>query len=108
MARSVHVADEFPALVGELVTVGHDAIIHACMVGNEVLVGRGVIILDGAEIGARSIIGARALVTAGLNYRPARSFSDRPAKSLGHSIGRSRKGLHAGRRNMSRWQSTID
>ena len=63
----VHVADEFPAIVGELVTVGHAAIIHACTVRDEVLVGMGAIILDGAEIGARSIIGAHALVTAGMN-----------------------------------------
>lgn len=69
----VHVADEFPARVGELVTVGHAAVIHACMVDNEVLVGMGAIILDGAEIGARSIIGASALVPLGMKV-PAGSL----------------------------------
>ncbi len=66
----VHVADAFPSLVGEFVTVGHGAIIHACTVGDEVLVGMGAILLDGAEIGARSIIGANALVTAGMKVPP--------------------------------------
>ena len=80
----VHVADEFPAIVGELVTVGHAAIIHACTVRDEVLVGMGAIILDGAEIGARSIIGAHALVTAGMNVPWVLSCWVRQEKSSGH------------------------
>jgi carbonic anhydrase/acetyltransferase-like protein (isoleucine patch superfamily) len=59
----IHLADDFGCVVGELVTVGHRAILHACTVADEVLVGMGAIVLDGAEIGARSIIGAGALVT---------------------------------------------
>jgi carbonic anhydrase/acetyltransferase-like protein (isoleucine patch superfamily) len=59
----VHVADDLPAVVGEWVTVGHKAIVHACEIGDEVLVGMGAIILDGAKIGPRSIIGANATVT---------------------------------------------
>src|SRR5450755_2987348 len=66
----VHLADDFPAIIGELVTVGHSAIVHACMIDDEVLVGMGAIILDGAEIGARCIIGANALVTAGMKVPP--------------------------------------
>ena len=54
----VHLADDFGCYIGELVTVGHSAIIHACTIKDEVLVGMGSIILDGAVIGERSIIGA--------------------------------------------------
>ena len=61
----LHVSDDFAAIVGERVTVGHRAIIHACTIGDEVLVGMGAIILDGAEIGPRCIIAAGALVTKG-------------------------------------------
>ncbi len=59
----VHVADDLPAIIGEWVTVGHKAIVHACEIGDEVLIGMGAIILDGAKIGPRCIIGANATVT---------------------------------------------
>ena len=59
----LHLADEYPCLVGNYVTVGHCAIVHACTVGNEVLIGMGATILDGAVIGDRSLLGANALVT---------------------------------------------
>jgi len=76
----VHVADEFGTEIGELVTVGHKAVIHACKVDNEVLVGMGAIILDGAEIGARSIIGAGALVTGGKKFPAGSLILGSPAK----------------------------
>src|SRR6266516_1483449 len=59
----LHLADEYPCLVGNYVTVGHCAIVHACTVGDEVLIGMGATILDGAVIGGRSLIGANSLVT---------------------------------------------
>ena len=59
----IHVADAYGAQIGQWVTVGHGAIIHACTVADEVLVGMGAIILDGAQVGARCIVGAGALIT---------------------------------------------
>ena len=76
----VHLADDFGTYVGELVTVGHGAIIHACSIADEVLVGMGAIILDGAEIGARSIIGAGALVTQHKIIPPGSLVLGSPAK----------------------------
>jgi carbonic anhydrase/acetyltransferase-like protein (isoleucine patch superfamily) len=76
----IHLADNHPAVVGELVTVGHSAIVHACTIDDEVLVGMGAIILDGAEIGARSIIGANALVTVGTKIPPGSLVLGSPAK----------------------------
>ena len=76
----VHLADDYGAYVGELVTVGHKAILHACTVADEVLVGMGAIVLDGAEIGARSIIGAGALVTGGKKIPPGSLVLGSPAK----------------------------
>jgi len=76
----VHLADDYGAYVGELVTVGHKAILHACTVADEVLVGMGAIVLDGAEIGARSIIGAGALITGGKKIPPGSLVLGSPAK----------------------------
>src|SRR5437870_2184498 len=66
----LHLADDYPCLVGNYVTVGHSAIVHACTIGDEVLVGMGATILDGAKIGERSLIGANALVTQGKRIPP--------------------------------------
>ena len=76
----VHVADELPALIGKLVTVGHKAMVHACTVEDEVLVGMGAIILDGARIGTRSIIGANATVKQGMEVPPGSLVLGTPAK----------------------------
>ncbi len=76
----VHLADDFPCLIGEWVTVGHSAIVHACTVGDECLIGMGATILDGAEIGAQSIVGANALVTGGTKVPPGSLVLGSPAK----------------------------
>src|SRR5882724_7160793 len=59
----LHLADEYPCLVGNWVTIGHSANVHACTIGDECLVGIGATVLDGAVIGEQSLIGANALVT---------------------------------------------
>jgi gamma-carbonic anhydrase len=76
----VHLADDYGACVGELVTVGHKAILHACTIADEVLVGMGAIVLDGVEIGARTIIGAGALITGGKKIPPGSLVLGSPAK----------------------------
>lgn len=66
--------------VGQYVTVGHKAILHACRVDDEVLIGMGAIVMDGAIIGARSIIGAGALVTMETEIPPGSLVLGAPAK----------------------------
>lgn len=62
----LHVSDDHACELGERVTVGHRAVVHACRVHDEVLVGMSATILDGAVIGARSIVAAGALITKGM------------------------------------------
>jgi carbonic anhydrase/acetyltransferase-like protein (isoleucine patch superfamily) len=62
----VHLADEFPCRIGDWVTVGHSAIIHACTIGHETLIGMGACVLDGASVGNHCLIGAKALVPPGM------------------------------------------
>lgn len=76
----IHLSDDYGCHLGELVTVGHSAVLHACTVDDEVLVGMGAIVLDGAEIGARSIIGAGALVTGGTIIPPGSLVLGSPAR----------------------------
>jgi carbonic anhydrase/acetyltransferase-like protein (isoleucine patch superfamily) len=75
----LHLADEYPCIIGNHVTVGHGAIVHACTVGNEVLIGMGAIILDGVVIGEQTIIGAGALVTQGQKIPPGSMVLGSPA-----------------------------
>ena len=53
----VHLADKFGTTVGDWVTVGHKALLHACTIEDEVLIGMAAIVMDGAVIGKRSIVG---------------------------------------------------
>ncbi|MEO8206638.1 MAG: gamma carbonic anhydrase family protein [Chthoniobacterales bacterium] len=76
----VHVDSDYPAILGNNVTVGHKAIIHACTIEDDVLVGMGAIILDGATIGHHSIIGAGALVTKGTKIPPGSLVLGTPGK----------------------------
>lgn len=76
----LHLADEFPCILGNYVTVGHSAIVHACTVGDECLIGMGAVILDGAEVGAQSLIGAKALVTGGMKIPAGSLVLGSPAK----------------------------
>jgi carbonic anhydrase/acetyltransferase-like protein (isoleucine patch superfamily) len=76
----LHLADDFPCIVGRYVTVGHSAIVHACTVEDECLIGMGATILDGAIIGAQSIVGANALVTQGMVVPPGSMVLGSPAK----------------------------
>jgi len=76
----LHVESDRGCYLGEFVTIGHGAIVHACTVRDEVLVGMGSTILDGAVIGERSIIGANALVTMGTEIPPGSLVLGSPGK----------------------------
>lgn len=78
----VHVADGLPAKVGARVTVGHLAMLHACVIGDECLIGMHATVLDGAVIGARSIVGANSLVTKGTQVPPGSLVMGSPAKVI--------------------------
>ena len=61
----LHTDMGYPMTLGEGVTVGHQAMLHGCTVGDYTLVGIGATILNGAKIGKNCIIGAHALITEG-------------------------------------------
>ncbi|MFW6693064.1 gamma carbonic anhydrase family protein [Streptomyces sp. MAR4 CNX-425] len=77
---TVHSDPGFPVVVGERVTVGHNAVVHGCTVGDDVLVGMGATVLNGAVIGAGSLIAAQALVPQGMEVPPGSLVAGVPAK----------------------------
>ena len=76
----VHLADDLGVKVGRYVTIGHMAMIHACTIEDECLIGMKATILDGAVIGHHPIIGAGAVVTKGPHIPPGSLVLGMPAK----------------------------
>lgn len=62
---TVHVDTDTPCIIGDYVTIGHNAIVHGCEIGSNTLIGMGSIILNKAKIGDNCIIGAGTLITEG-------------------------------------------
>ena len=76
----VHVDVNSPCIIGKDVTIGHGAIIHGCTISDNVLVGMGSIILNNAQIGKNTIIGAGSLVTQGKSFKDGVLILGNPAK----------------------------
>lgn len=76
----LHVDEDAALNVGARVTVGHSAILHACTVEDEVLIGMGAIVLNGAVIQRHTLVGAGALVPPGKTYPPGSLLVGAPAK----------------------------
>jgi carbonic anhydrase/acetyltransferase-like protein (isoleucine patch superfamily) len=78
----IHGEDGCPTIIGEDVTVGHSAIIHAATIGDRVLVGMGATLLSRCRIGPDTIIGARALVTQETEIEGGTLVLGMPAKAV--------------------------
>lgn len=89
----VHLADDYGVKVGNYTTIGHAAIIHACEIGNECLIGMGATVLDGARIGDQCIVGANALVTQRFVAPPGSMVLGSPAKVVRPLTEAERAGL---------------
>jgi len=71
-----------PLTIGNRVTVGHQAILHGCTVGDLALIGMGARVLNGAVIAERCLVGAGALVTEGKVFEPGMLIVGSPARAL--------------------------
>lgn len=91
----LHLADEYPCIVGDYVTVGHSAVVHACTIGNDVLIGMGAIVLDGAVVGEQCLIGAKALVTQRTKIPAGSLVMGAPAKVVRELKPEEQAGLKA-------------
>jgi len=76
---TLHVDADFPLTIGERVTIGHGAVVHGCTLEDEVLVGMGAVILNGARVGRGSLVAAGALVREGDEIPPFSLVAGVPA-----------------------------
>lgn len=94
---TVHADPGCPALIGERVTVGHNAVLHGCVLEDEVLVGMGATVLNRARIGAGSLIAAGAVVPEGMTVPPGSLVAGLPATV--------KRPLSAGWQEIIRWNA---
>lgn len=69
-----------PLRVGQNVSVGHNAVIHGCTIGDDCLIGMGAIVMNGAVVGAGSLVAAGALVLEGQQIPAGSLVAGVPAK----------------------------
>lgn len=80
---TVHCDESYPAVIGENVTVGHNAVIHGCTIGDGSLIGMNATVLNGAKIGKNCLVGAGALVTENKEFPDNSLILGVPAKKVG-------------------------
>ncbi|OIN57783.1 gamma carbonic anhydrase family protein [Arsenicibacter rosenii] len=69
-------------IIGNSVSIAHNAIVHGCTIEDNVLIGMGAIVMDGAVIGEGSIIAAGAIVTQRTIVPPGSIYAGNPARFL--------------------------
>ena len=79
----VHIdSTQFPTLIGDYVTIGHSAIIHACTLETHSFIGMGSIIMDGSVVSGYSMVAAGSLVTPGKKIPKGELWAGSPAKKM--------------------------
>jgi carbonic anhydrase/acetyltransferase-like protein (isoleucine patch superfamily) len=89
----MHADPGFPLTVGSNVTVGHNAMLHGCTIGDGSLVGINAVVLNGAKVGKGCLIGANALVTEGMEIPDGSLVLGSPAKIKAQLTPEQQQGL---------------
>ncbi|MGD8845397.1 MAG: gamma carbonic anhydrase family protein [Desulfobacteraceae bacterium] len=76
---TVHTDNDKPAIIGDRVTVGHNAVVHGCTVENSCLIGMNAVVLSGAHLKTGSVIAAGALIKEGQETGPFQLLAGMPA-----------------------------
>jgi carbonic anhydrase/acetyltransferase-like protein (isoleucine patch superfamily) len=90
---SVHVDAGKPVVIGENVSVGHNAVVHGCTVEDGSLIGMGAVVLNGARIGAGSLVAGGAVVLEGADIPPGSLVAGVPGKVRRELSDEEREGL---------------
>ncbi len=79
---TLHADLGYPVIVGDRISVGHNSVLHGCVIGDDALIGMGAIILNGAKIGAGAVVGAGSVVAQGMEVPPEHLAMGVPAKVI--------------------------
>lgn len=90
---TVHADPGFPVSIGAGVSVGHNAVLHGCVIEDDVLVGMGATVLNGARIGTGSLIAAQTLVPQGMEVPPGSLVAGVPGKVKRELSDEEREGI---------------
>ena len=91
---TVHADVGYPAVIGDYVTVGHNALVHGCKIGDGTLVGMGSIVMNGTVVGKECLIGAGSLVLQNQKIPDGSLVLGNPAKVVRALTEKERKGLY--------------
>jgi carbonic anhydrase/acetyltransferase-like protein (isoleucine patch superfamily) len=73
---------KFGTTIGNNVSIGHNAIVHGCVIDDNVLIGMGAIVMDNVQVGSNSIVAAGAVVLENTVIEPASIYAGVPAKKV--------------------------
>jgi len=90
---SIHVDQGHPVLIGNDVSIGHNAVVHGCTIGDGSLVGMGAVVLSGAVVGSECLIAGGALVLSGTEVPDGSLVAGVPAKVRRELTAEEREGL---------------
>lgn len=79
---TLHADQGYPLILGDRISVGHNSVLHGCIIEDDVLVGMGSVILNGARIGSGSVIGAGSVIIQGMEVPPDHLVMGLPAKVI--------------------------
>ena len=79
---TLHTDPGFPLHIGKGCVIGHNVVLHGCIIGDACLIGMGAVVLNGAKIGAYSLVGAGALITEGKEFPERSVILGSPAKRV--------------------------
>jgi carbonic anhydrase/acetyltransferase-like protein (isoleucine patch superfamily) len=102
---TLHTDPGFPMVIGDNCVIGHNVMLHGCIIGSHSLIGMGAVVLNGAKIGSNCLVGAGALVTEGKEFPDNTLIVGAPARAVRALDDKAREGIARGADiYVRRWQ----